>query len=35
MMNDDAVLSLMFPLDSEVLASGSMDGTVMVWRVST
>ena len=35
MMNDDAVLSLAFSLDSELLASGSMDGTVMVWRVST
>ena len=35
MMNDDSVLSLAFSLDSELLASGSIDGSVMIWRVRT
>jgi WD40 repeat-containing protein SMU1 len=35
MMHDDAVLSINFSRDSEMLASGSQDGKIKVWRIRT
>lgn len=35
MMHDAAVLALAFSRDSELLASGSQDGKIRVWRVRT
>lgn len=35
MMHDTAVLALAFTSDSELLASGSQDGKVKVWRLRT
>jgi WD40 repeat-containing protein SMU1 len=35
MMHDDAVLSVDFSRDSEMLASGSQDGKIKVWRIRT
>lgn len=35
MMHDTAILSICFSRDSEMLATGSSDGKVKVWRVST
>ncbi|KAM7266376.1 hypothetical protein ACFE04_004273 [Oxalis oulophora] len=35
MMHDDAVLCVDFSRDSEMLASGSQDGKIKVWRVRT
>jgi len=35
MMHEDAVLALAFSYDSEMLVSGSQDGKLKVWRVST
>ena len=35
MMMDEAVLCLDFSRDSELLASGSLDGKVKVWRIQS
>lgn len=35
MMHDDTVLCLAFSRDTELLASGSQDGMVKVWRISS
>lgn len=35
MMMDEMVLCLDFSRDSELLASGSSDGKVMVWRIQS
>ena len=35
MMHDEPVLALTFSRDSELLASGSRDGHIKVWRVTT
>lgn len=35
MMMEEAVLSLSFSRDSEMLASGSQEGKVKVWRIQT
>lgn len=35
MMMDAAVLCLAFSRDSELLASGSLDGKVKVWRIQS
>ncbi|KAH6775139.1 transducin family protein / WD-40 repeat family protein [Perilla frutescens var. hirtella] len=35
MMHDDAVLCVDFSRDSEMLASGSQDGKIKVWRIRT
>jgi WD40 repeat-containing protein SMU1 len=35
MMMEDAVLCMSFSRDSEMLASGSQDGKVKVWRIQT
>ena len=35
MMHDTAVLALALSQDSELLASGSQDGKIKVWRVRT
>lgn len=35
MMMDEAVLCLAFSRDSELLASGSLDGKVKVWRIQS
>ena len=35
MMHDEAVLALGFSRDSELLASGSQDGHIKVWRLRT
>ena len=35
MMMETAVLCLNFSKDSELIASGSQDGKIKVWRIST
>jgi WD40 repeat-containing protein SMU1 len=35
MMMEEAVLCMSFSRDSEMLASGSQDGKVKVWRIQT
>ncbi|KAG5009946.1 hypothetical protein JHK87_018461 [Glycine soja] len=35
MMHDDVVLCVDFSIDSEMLASGSQDGKIKVWRIRT
>lgn len=35
MMMEEAVLCMAFSRDSEMLASGSQDGKVKVWRIQT
>src|SRR5277367_1721890 len=35
MLMDDAVLSLAFSRDSEMLASGGQDGKIRVWKIQT
>ena len=35
MAHSKSVLSLAFSSDSEYLASGDLEGTIKVWRVST
>ena len=35
MMHEKAVIAVAFNKDSELLASGSQDGQVKVWRVAT
>lgn len=35
MMMEDAVLCLAFSRDSEMLASGSKDGKIQVWKIQT
>lgn len=35
MMHEKAVIAVAFSKDSELLASGSQDGQIKVWRVAT
>lgn len=35
MMMEEAVLTLSFSRDSEMLASGSQDGKVKIWKIMT
>lgn len=35
MMMEEAVLCLAFSRDSEMLASGSQDGKIKVWKIAT
>lgn len=35
MMMEEAVLALSFSRDSEMLASGSQDGKIKVWKITT
>lgn len=35
MMMEDAILCLTFSRDSEMLASGSQDGKIKVWKIQT
>jgi len=35
MMHDDSILTVAFSRDSELLASGSQDGKIKVWRIKT